>query len=208
MLSITHSKALVNSSLSPRVSLSNKMHYLGTCGWQPLWGRVGEWQAPWSWYNEGCPRQCLWRTVQSWGKAGRGQLSAHHWYANTVEQFTKRCKLVAQPSYQSVWLNLGTDLTWQLTVNWYTNVHPHSGIVYTGLWINNEIPPEEFASSMAFLGSSEIDIYQGETFQIGKLVIIYRQQVFQETHIFYYLFLINLNLISYLTIYRNSGTAC
>jgi hypothetical protein len=43
----------------------------------------------------------------------------------------------------------------------------NSGISYSGLWIQNEIPPEEFASGMAFVGSAEIEIYQGESFSIG-----------------------------------------
>ena len=42
------------------------------------------------------------------------------------------------------------------------------GITYSGLWIKNEIPPEEFAAGMAFVGSTEVEIYQGESFSIGK----------------------------------------
>ena len=44
-----------------------------------------------------------------------------------------------------------------------------SGISYSGLWIQNEIPPEEFASGMAFVGSTEIEISQGESFSIGQI---------------------------------------
>jgi len=50
----------------------------------------------------------------------------------------------------------------------YTHI---SGISYSGLWIQNEIPPEEFASGMAFVGSTEIEISQGESFSIELAVL-------------------------------------
>ncbi|KAL5255960.1 hypothetical protein ACHWQZ_G011243 [Mnemiopsis leidyi] len=50
----------------------------------------------------------------------------------------------------------------------YTHV---TGITYSGLWIKNEIPPEEFAAGMAFVGSTEVEIYQGESFSIELAVL-------------------------------------
>ena len=47
---------------------------------------------------------------------------------------------------------------------------PHfAGITYSGLWIQDEIPSEEFASNLVFVGATEVEVYQGQSFSIGKL---------------------------------------
>ena len=49
------------------------------------------------------------------------------------------------------------------------NFHLFSGITYSGLWIQDEIPPEEFSAGIAFVGLTEIEICHGESFSIGEL---------------------------------------
>ena len=45
-----------------------------------------------------------------------------------------------------------------------------AGITYSGLWINDGIPPEELPFQMVVVGTTEVEIFQGESFDIGQYI--------------------------------------